>query len=78
MAISLKKIARINARIKDDQKLKQKSQLNSWEISFGALAITLSLIPSFPMSKIKNADAVDIMVKNESIIIIKHIGDIAL
>ena len=78
MAISLKKIARIDARIKDDQKLKQKSQLNSLEISFGALVIILSRIPSFPMSKIKNADAVDIIVKNESIIIIKIIADIVL
>lgn len=55
MLISLKKIARIQARMRDTQKLRQKSQLNNLEITLGALAIIASLIPVLPNSKIINA-----------------------
>ena len=44
------------ARISESQKLRQKSQLKSSEISFGALAIISSRTPSLPISKIPNAD----------------------
>lgn len=57
MLISLKKIARKIARTSDVQKLKQKSHSNSREMSFGALAIILSLMPNFPISRIAKADA---------------------
>lgn len=55
--ISLKKIARMTARIAESQKLKQKSQLNNSEISLGALAITSSRTSSLHISKIANAEA---------------------
>lgn len=44
------------ARISENQKLRQKSQLKSSEMSFGALAIISLRTPSLPISKIPNAD----------------------
>lgn len=41
----------------DNQKLKQKSQLKSSEISLGAMVIILSRTPSLPINKIPNAEA---------------------
>ena len=55
MLISLKKIARMQARMRDTQKLRQKSQLNNFEIILGALVIMASLIPVLPNSKMINA-----------------------
>jgi hypothetical protein len=69
IAISLKKIARMIARMTDVQKLRQKSQSNNLEMSFGALAIMLSLIPNFPISNIINAAAKAIYIKAESSVI---------
>ena len=46
-------------------------------MSFGALAIILSLIPNFPISKIANAAAKAIYIKAESIVI-KYTVDIIL
>ena len=77
MLISLKKIARIIARINENQKLKQKSHSNNWEISLGAMVIILSRIPSFPISKMANAAAKATHIKAESIVI-KYIADIIL
>ena len=74
---SLKKIARMTARMSDVQKLKQKSQSNNWEISLGALAIILSLTPNFPISNIMNAAAKAIYIKAKSSVI-KYIVDIIL
>ena len=37
------------------QKLKQKSQSNNFDISFGAFSIILSLIPNLSISRIKKA-----------------------
>ena len=51
------------ARMSDVQKLRQKSQSNNWEISFGALAIMPSLIPIFPISNIIKAEAKDMYIK---------------
>ena len=67
----------MTARMTDVQKLRQKSQLNNWEISFGALAIMLSLIPNFPISNIANAAAKAIYIKAENIVI-KYTVDIIL
>lgn len=67
----------MTARITDVQKLKQKSQSNNREISFGALATMLSLIPNFPISNIVNAAAKAIYIKAESIVI-KYTVDIIL
>jgi hypothetical protein len=75
--MSLKKIARMIARISDVQKLKQKSQSNNREISLGALVIISSRTPSFPISKIANAAAKVIYIKAESIVI-KYTVDIIL
>ena len=61
----------------DTQKLKQKSQSNNREISFGALVIMLSLIPNFPISNMTNAAAKAIYIKAESIVI-KYTVDIVL
>lgn len=61
----------------DTQKLRQKSQSNNWEISFGALAITLFLIPNFPISIMANAATKAIYIKAESIVI-KYTVDIIL
>lgn len=57
------------ARMADVQKLRQKSQPNNLEMSFGALAIMLSLIPNFPISNIINAAAKAIYIKAESSVI---------
>lgn len=57
------------ARMADVQKLRQKSQSNNLEMSFGALAIMLSLIPNFPISNIINAAAKAIYIKAESSVI---------
>lgn len=57
------------ARMTDVQKLRQKSQSNNLEMSFGALAIMLSLIPNFPISNIINATAKAIYIKAESSVI---------
>lgn len=57
------------ARMTDVQKLRQKSQSNNLEMSFGALAIMLSLIPNFPISNIINAAAKAIYIKAESSVI---------
>lgn len=57
------------ARMTDVQKLRQKSQSNNLEMSFGALAIMLSLIPNFPISNIINAAAKAIYIKAESNVI---------
>lgn len=65
------------ARISDVQKLKQKSQSNNREISFGALVIILSLMPSFPISKMTKAEAKVIQIK-AAISVIKYIVDIVL
>ena len=62
------------ARIRAVQKLKQKSQSNNCDMSFGALAITLSRIPNFPISKIKKAVTNAIC----KVITIKCISDIIL
>lgn len=67
----------MTARISDVQKLKQKSHSKSLEISLGALAIILSLIPNFPISNIINAAAKAIHIKVESPII-KYIVGIVL
>ena len=67
----------MTARMSDVQKLKQKSQSNNWEISLGALAIILSLIPNFPISNMTNAAAKAIYIKAESNVI-KYIVDIIL
>ena len=45
----------MQARMRDIQKLKQKSQLNNLEIILGALAIIASLIPVLLNSKMVNA-----------------------
>ena len=63
------------ARINDTQKLKQKSQSNNLEISFGARIIILSRIPNFPISKIPNAEVHAIII---AMYIISHIVGIAL
>lgn len=65
------------ARMTEVQKLRQKSQSNNWEISFGALAIMLSLIPNFPINNIINAAAKAIYIKAESNVI-KYTVDIIL
>ena len=67
----------MTARMADVQKLKQKSQSNSLEINFGALAIMLSLIPNFSISNIVNAAAKAIYIKTESIVV-KYTVDIIL
>lgn len=64
----------MTARMTDVQKLKQKSQSNSLEINFGALAIMLSLIPNFPISNMTNAAAKAIYIKAESIVIKYTVG----
>ena len=61
----------------DTQKLKQKSQSNNLEISLGALAIMLSLIPNFPVSNIINAAVKATHTKAKSNII-KYTVDIIL
>lgn len=66
--ISLKKIARIIARMHETQKLRHKSQLNSSEISLGAFVVTVSLIPHFPSSRMIKADAKAIQARAQSII----------
>lgn len=53
----------------DVQKLRQKSQSNNLEMSFGALAIMLSLIPNFPISNMINAATKAIYIKAESSVI---------
>lgn len=63
------------ARIRDVQKLKQKSHSNSREISFGALAIILSLIPNFPIRSIIKADT---KATSAESVIIQYIVDIVL
>lgn len=63
------------ARMSESQKLRQKSQLKSSEMSLGALAIIWSRTPSFPISKIPNADT---HVITTAIAIIKYIVDITL
>ena len=68
MLISLKKIARIIARMHELQKLRHKSQLNNLEMSLGAFVVTVSLIPHFPKSKIMKADAKAIQARAQSII----------
>ena len=72
--ISLRIIARIIARISESQKLKQKSQLKSSEMSLGALAIISSRTPSLPISKIPNAEMHAIIITS----VIKCISDIIL
>ena len=57
------------ARIAEVQKLRQKSQSNNLEISFGALAIMLSLIPNFPISNMINAAVKAIYSKAKSNVI---------
>lgn len=52
---SLEKSARIIARMTEDQKLRQKSQSKSLEISFGPRKIILSRKPTFPINKIPKA-----------------------
>lgn len=66
---------RISARISDVQKLKQKSQSNNLEISFGDLIIISSRIPNLPISKIPNAEVHAIMTVRP---ITKYNVDIAL
>lgn len=55
------------------QKLKQKSQSNNLEMSFGAVEIILSRIPSLPISKIINAAT-----RAMTHAVIKYISDIVL
>lgn len=59
---------------KDTQKLKQKSQLNNFDMIFGACSITYSCKPIFPINSITNAEASAI----NSVMIIKCTVDIAL
>lgn len=66
------------ARISDTQKLKQKSQSNNWEISFGALITISSRMPNLPKSIITNAAVnEDINTKKQNNII-KYTVDIIL
>lgn len=65
----------MHARMSDVQKLKQKSQSNNLEISFGARAIISSRTPNFPISRIPNADAHAIIA---AILITKYNVGIAL
>lgn len=51
-----KKIPRIIPIVVHAQKLRQKSQLNNSDITFGALSIILSLNPILPISKIRKED----------------------
>lgn len=75
--VSLKKIARIIARMHETQKLKHKSQLNNLEISSGALVVTVSLIPHFPRSRITKADARIVQARAQNIVI-KYIAGMVL
>ena len=77
MLISLKKIARMIARMSDTQKLKQKSHSNNREINLGASAIILFLMPNFPISNITNAAVKAIYIKAKSNVI-KYTVDITL
>ena len=63
------------ARMSESQKLRQKSQLKSSEMSLGALAIIWLRTPSLPISRIPNADTHAIIIV---IAIIKYIAGIAL
>lgn len=67
---SRKKIAKRNANTTDAQKLRQKSQLKSSDISLGALHTIFSRTPVLPASNMKKADS-------KAISIIVHISDIA-
>lgn len=70
-------IASIISMNNDVQKLKQKSQLNNCEISFGALSIIAFLTPNLSIRSIANADAnVTKTSKNKNVI--KYISGIAL
>ena len=74
----LKKIARIIARINDVQKLRQKSQSNNSEMSFGAFAIISSRMPILLINNIIKADVSDIAHTKAQNSIIKYIVDIIL
>lgn len=54
---SPKKIAKRNENKTDVQKLRQKSQLKSSDISLGALHTILSRTPVLPESNMKKADS---------------------
>lgn len=74
MPISLRIIARIIARIKDTQKLKQKSHANNCEISLGAPQIILSLIPNFSINKIIKAAISEAVTTIKNMVIQYNVG----